>query len=70
MVPKLGKYLTERGTIDLDVLEEFFFELAENEREQFENSQADDKYLAGKRSMMKESHGSGATAHGPRIQKK
>ncbi|CAG5086426.1 Oidioi.mRNA.OKI2018_I69.PAR.g11207.t1.cds [Oikopleura dioica] len=70
VVPKLGKYLTERGSIDLDVLEEFFFELAENEREQFENSQADDKYLAGKRSMMKESHGSGATAHGPRIQKK
>lgn len=70
VVPKLGKFLTHRGSIDVEVLESFMGELAEAEREQFENSQADDKYLQGKRSYMTEEHGPKSRAHGPRIRKK
>jgi len=53
----MGGYLTERGHICMKKFEIFLAELANLERETFENSMADARFMKGKRGQMMEKYG-------------
>ena len=59
VMPKCGGYLTERGHIHVKRFEAFLAELASFERENFENSMADERFMRGKRGEMMEKYGAG-----------
>lgn len=56
-VPEMGGYLTDRGHINMKRFEIFLATLAAVERETFENSMADARFMKGKRGQMMEKYG-------------
>ena len=59
VLPRVGGYLTERGSLEVKRFETFLSLLAEHERENFENEMADQKFMKGKRNQMIEKYGDG-----------